>query len=53
MNYVLKQTSNLLQLIRAILENPKDITKLNLIYGNVTPDDILLKVYHNGIIKWS
>ncbi|KAF7836302.1 NADH--cytochrome b5 reductase 1-like [Senna tora] len=31
------------QLIRAILENPKDKTKLNLIYANVTLDDILLK----------
>ncbi|XP_027356826.1 NADH--cytochrome b5 reductase 1-like [Abrus precatorius] len=31
------------QLIRAILENPKDKTKLHLIYANVTEDDILLK----------
>ncbi|KAJ1411593.1 Riboflavin synthase-like beta-barrel [Sesbania bispinosa] len=31
------------QLIRAILENPKDKTKLYLIYANVTEDDILLK----------
>ncbi|KAI4332848.1 hypothetical protein L6164_017726 [Bauhinia variegata] len=31
------------QLTRAILENPKDKTKLNLIYANVTLDDILLK----------
>ncbi|KAK7283965.1 hypothetical protein RIF29_13715 [Crotalaria pallida] len=31
------------QLIRAILENPKDKTKLHLIYANVTVDDILLK----------
>ncbi|XP_054789390.1 NADH--cytochrome b5 reductase 1-like isoform X1 [Prosopis cineraria] len=31
------------QITRAILENPKDKTKLNLIYANVTVDDILLK----------
>ncbi|XP_057453373.1 NADH--cytochrome b5 reductase 1-like [Lotus japonicus] len=31
------------QLIRAILENPKDKTKVYLIYANVTVDDILLK----------
>ncbi|XP_028807569.1 NADH--cytochrome b5 reductase 1 [Neltuma alba] len=31
------------QLIRAILENPKDTTKLSLVYANVTVDDILLK----------
>ncbi|TKY68482.1 NADH--cytochrome b5 reductase 1 [Spatholobus suberectus] len=31
------------QLIRAILENPKDKTKAHLIYANVTVDDILLK----------
>ncbi|KAG2396811.1 NADH--cytochrome b5 reductase [Vigna angularis] len=31
------------QLIRAILENPKDKTKVHLIYANVTVDDILLK----------
>jgi len=34
----------LLQIIRAILENPKDKTKVHLIYANVTVDDILLKV---------
>jgi hypothetical protein len=32
------------QLIRAILENPKDKTNVHLIYANVTLDDILLKV---------
>ncbi|GMY23543.1 NADH--cytochrome b5 reductase 1-like [Fagus crenata] len=31
------------QLIRAILENPKDKTNVHLIYANVTLDDILLK----------
>lgn len=34
----------LLQLIRAILENPKDKTNVHLIYANVTRNDILLKV---------
>nr|CAD1828979.1 unnamed protein product [Ananas comosus var. bracteatus] len=31
------------QVTRAILENPKDQTKVHLIYANVTYDDILLK----------
>ncbi|KAL5547042.1 hypothetical protein UlMin_006729 [Ulmus minor] len=31
------------QVARAILENPKDKTKVHLIYANVTVDDILLK----------
>ncbi|GMY23537.1 NADH--cytochrome b5 reductase 1-like isoform X1 [Fagus crenata] len=31
------------QLIRAILQNPKDKTNVHLIYANVTLDDILLK----------
>ncbi|KAJ3669017.1 hypothetical protein LUZ60_010967 [Juncus effusus] len=31
------------QVTRAILENPKDKTKVNLIYANVTYEDILLK----------
>ncbi|KAG6680528.1 hypothetical protein I3843_13G038700 [Carya illinoinensis] len=31
------------QLIRAILENPKDKTNVHLMYANVTLDDILLK----------
>ncbi|KAK7317415.1 hypothetical protein RJT34_01620 [Clitoria ternatea] len=31
------------QLIRAILENPRDKTKVHLVYANVTVDDILLK----------
>ena len=32
------------QVARAILENPNDKTKVHLIYANVTPEDILLKV---------
>lgn len=32
------------QVTRAILENPKDNTKVYLIYANVTHEDILLKV---------
>lgn len=31
------------QLIRAIFQNPEDKTKVTLVYGNVTEDDILLK----------
>ncbi|XP_057971377.1 NADH--cytochrome b5 reductase 1-like isoform X1 [Malania oleifera] len=31
------------QVARAILENPNDNTKINLVYANVTYDDILLK----------
>lgn len=34
----------MIQVARAILENPKDETKIYLIYANVTADDILLKV---------
>ncbi|KAL5729525.1 cytochrome-b5 reductase [Ranunculus cassubicifolius] len=33
----------MLQIIEAILRNPDDNTKVSLIYGNVSPDDILLK----------
>lgn len=33
-----------IQVARAILENPKDKTKVHLIYANVTFEDILLKV---------
>ena len=36
----------LLQVARAILENPRDRTKVHLIYANVTYEDILLKVIH-------
>lgn len=32
-----------LQIIRAVLKNPKDKTRLDLIYANVEPEDILLK----------
>jgi hypothetical protein len=34
----------MLQVARAILENPEDKTKVHLIYANVTYEDILLKV---------
>ncbi|KAI9344134.1 hypothetical protein BD770DRAFT_397764 [Pilaira anomala] len=33
----------MLQIIRAILRNPNDKTKIKLIFGNVTKDDILLE----------
>ncbi|KAI3781901.1 hypothetical protein L2E82_11929 [Cichorium intybus] len=33
----------MLQVIEAILKNPDDNTKVSLVYGNVSPDDILLK----------
>ncbi|XP_057981034.1 NADH--cytochrome b5 reductase 1-like isoform X2 [Malania oleifera] len=36
------------QLIRAVLENPKDKTNLHLVYANVTVDDILLKEELDG-----
>jgi len=31
------------QLIRKVLDNPDDKTKISMIYANVTPDDIMLK----------
>lgn len=31
------------QVIKAILENPRDRTKISLIFGNITEDDILLQ----------
>ncbi|KAI4348513.1 hypothetical protein L6164_009228 [Bauhinia variegata] len=37
------------QVARAILENPKDRTKVHLIYANVTYEDILLKDELNGL----
>ncbi|KAE9588730.1 hypothetical protein Lal_00030346 [Lupinus albus] len=37
------------QVARAILENPKDRTKVHLIYANVTYDDILLKEELDGL----
>ncbi|CAG8532845.1 5488_t:CDS:10 [Acaulospora colombiana] len=33
----------MLQIIRAVCKNPRDKTRINLIYANVTSDDILLK----------
>ncbi|KAK6945069.1 Oxidoreductase FAD/NAD(P)-binding [Dillenia turbinata] len=33
----------MLQVIEAILKNPDDKTQVSLLYGNVSPDDILLK----------
>lgn len=33
----------MLQVIEAILKNPDDQTQVSLLYGNVSPDDILLK----------
>lgn len=33
----------MLQIVRAVLKNPIDLTKINLIYANVNPEDILLK----------
>ncbi|KAF2288141.1 hypothetical protein GH714_004632 [Hevea brasiliensis] len=36
------------QVARAILENPKDKTKVHLIYANVTYEDILLKILRCG-----
>jgi NAD(P)H-flavin reductase len=35
----------LVQVARAILENPQDKTKVSLIYANVKYEDILLKVH--------
>lgn len=37
------------QVARAILENPKDKTKVHLIYANVTTEDILLKEELDGL----
>ncbi|KAH9295823.1 hypothetical protein KI387_039411, partial [Taxus chinensis] len=39
------------QVTRAILENPNDKTKIYLIYGNVTYEDILLKDELDGLEK--
>ncbi|ONK66512.1 uncharacterized protein A4U43_C06F8960 [Asparagus officinalis] len=33
----------MLQVIKAIVKNPEDCTQVSLLYGNVSPDDILLK----------
>lgn len=37
------------QVARAILENPNDVTKVHLIYANVTSEDILLKEELEGL----
>ncbi|ODV98201.1 hypothetical protein PACTADRAFT_48001 [Pachysolen tannophilus NRRL Y-2460] len=39
------------QIITAIAENPADKTKVTLLYGNVTRDDILLKPELDAIVK--
>ncbi|XP_010274919.1 PREDICTED: NADH--cytochrome b5 reductase 1 [Nelumbo nucifera] len=39
------------QVARAILENPKDRTKVHLIYANVTLEDILLKEELDGLAR--
>lgn len=31
------------QVIKAVLKDPEDATKLSLLYANVSPDDILLR----------
>ncbi|KAK8939967.1 NADH-cytochrome b5 reductase-like protein [Platanthera guangdongensis] len=33
----------MLQIIKAIVKNPDDNTQVSLVYGNVSPDDVLLK----------
>ncbi|KAM7511854.1 hypothetical protein LguiB_010729 [Lonicera macranthoides] len=47
-NYITPLLFSLLQLTRAILENPKDKTKVHLIYANTTFEDILLKEELDG-----
>ncbi|CAA6661922.1 unnamed protein product [Spirodela intermedia] len=44
-----KSGPQLASVARAILENPKDATKVHLIYANVTYDDILLKEELEGL----
>jgi hypothetical protein len=41
------------EVARAILENPQDKTDVNLIYANVTYDDILLKVNLQNLLYWA
>ncbi|KAL2900709.1 NADH--cytochrome b5 reductase 1 [Bienertia sinuspersici] len=41
----------MLQVARAILENPNDKTKVHLIYANVTYEDILLKEKLDGLAE--
>ena len=39
------------QIIRAIVKNPLDLTKVSLIYANVNPTDILLKAELDQLAK--
>ncbi|KAI8882004.1 ferredoxin reductase-like protein [Backusella circina FSU 941] len=41
----------MLQIIRAILRNPQDQTKIRLIFGNVTKDDILLEKELSDLVQ--
>lgn len=41
----------MLQVIRAILKNPRDTTQVDLIYANVTFDDILMKKEIDDLVK--
>jgi cytochrome-b5 reductase len=41
----------LYQLMRAIYNNPDDNTKVNLIYGNISEDDILLRQEIDSLVK--
>jgi len=41
----------MLQIIRAIIKNPNDNTQVNLIFGNISVDDILLKDEIEQIIE--
>lgn len=41
----------MLQIIRAILKNPNDKTKIHLIFANVTLEDILLKNEMDDLTK--
>jgi cytochrome-b5 reductase len=41
----------MLQIIRAALKNPLDLTKMSLIYANVNPEDILLKKELDDLVE--
>jgi cytochrome-b5 reductase len=41
----------MLQIIKAILKNPNDKTKITLIYANVNVEDILLKVELDSLVS--
>lgn len=41
----------MLQIIRKVLSDPKDKTKISLLFGNVTEEDILLREYLDTISK--